>query len=195
MSVLETAVGGGALLAEPILAWRAWTLNEGRRGCGPLLQPIADSNRSWPVREPARAACPRRIHLAPAFDCTCGLHATRGPDLLRRARDPAVVGTVALWGRIVEHDHGYRAAFAYPQRLRLICHLCFWQWGVDGAPADLVTRRRRGRLVPLCLDHVELSNRYGYRTPHLVPADEVEQALLSNYAVDVLRTNPAAAAA
>lgn len=194
MSVLEAGLGCGTTLTEPIIAWRAWTLHEGRHGHEPLLRPIGRSDRVWPVGTPASATCPRRLHVAPDFDCRCGLHATRTPDLLRRARDPAVVGTVALWGRIVEHDHGYRAAFAYPQRLRLICYLCFWQWGIDGSSADLVTRRRRRRLVPLCLDHVELSNRYGYRTPNLVPADEVEGALLSNYAVDVLRTNLAAAA-
>ena len=49
-------------------------------------------------------------------------------DHLRRTRCPAVLGRVALWGRVIEHEHGYRARFAYPQRLRLICQFCFWQW-------------------------------------------------------------------
>jgi hypothetical protein len=194
VSVVEASLQRESVITEPILAWRAWTLHVGRGQSGPLLRPIGDSRRTWPAREPASASCPRRTHDAPGFSCTCGLHATRTPDLLRRARDPAVVGSVALWGRIVEHVHGYRAALAYPQRLRLICYLCFWQWGIDEAAADLVTCLRRGRLVPLCLDHVELSNRYGYPTPSLVPASEVEGALLSNYAVDVLRTNIAAVA-
>ena len=26
----------------------------------------------------------------------------------------AAVGLVALWGRVIEHEHGYRAQFAYP---------------------------------------------------------------------------------
>ena len=192
MGLIEAAPWTDIILPEPIVAWRSWTLH--RSADGPRLRPIGDSNRVWPIRERASAICPRRIHDAPGFDCRCGLHATRSPDLLRRARNPAVVGTVALWGRIVEHEHGYRAAFAYPQRLRLVCYLCIWQWGIDGSPADLVTRLRRNRLVPLCLDHVELSNRYGYGTPNLVPAQDVESTLLSDYAVDLLRTNVAAAA-
>ncbi len=28
-----------------------------------------------------------------------------------------VFGEVSLWGRVVVHEHGYRAAFAYPKRL------------------------------------------------------------------------------
>jgi hypothetical protein len=28
-------------------------------------------------------------------------------------------GQVALWGRVVEHEHGYRGQFAYPVRLWL----------------------------------------------------------------------------
>jgi len=31
--------------------------------------------------------------------------------------DPGVFGTVALGGRIIEHERGYRAAVAYPQHL------------------------------------------------------------------------------
>ena len=29
----------------------------------------------------------------------------------------AAVGLVALWGRVIEHDYGYRAQFAYPVAL------------------------------------------------------------------------------
>jgi hypothetical protein len=116
----------------------------------------------------------------------CGLHATRDPLLLRQARDPAVIGRVALWGRIVEHDLGYRAAFAYPVRLTLVCVLCFWQRGLERSHADRVARLRGGRLVPLCDAHVEVANRYGYRTPHLLIADQVQQALLNSYAVEQL---------
>jgi hypothetical protein len=41
--------------------------------------------------------------------------------------------------------------------------------------------------VPLCEEHVELSRRYGYPSRRLAGADEMEGALLSTYAVDVLR--------
>lgn len=35
-----------------------------------------------------------------------------------------VIGQIALWGRIAEHEHGYRAQFAYP-------HKFVWAHGVD----------------------------------------------------------------
>ncbi len=104
------------------------------------------------------------------------------------ARDPAVAGTVGLWGRIVEHEHGFRAEFGYPQRLMLVCCLCFWVRGTGRSVPDTVVRLRGGRLVPLCDEHVELCRRYGYPVRHLLPAADVEGALLSTYAVDVLRT-------
>jgi hypothetical protein len=109
-------------------------------------------------------------------------------DLLRRTRDPAALGSVALWGRVVEHARGYRAEFGYPQRLRLICYLCFCLWGTrTPSGCAVVVRHRGGRMVPLCEPHLELSWRYGYRTPRLLEARAVEQALLDTYVVDLLR--------
>lgn len=100
-----------------------------------------------------------------------------------------MLGTVALWGRAVEHEAGWRAAFAYPQRLRLVCYLCFSLWGTHSpSGCRVVVRHRGGRMVTLCEPHLELSRRYGYRIPRLLPAEVVESSLLSTYAVDLLRT-------
>ncbi|HET9248701.1 MAG TPA: hypothetical protein VFP13_02005 [Actinomycetota bacterium] len=176
-------------LVEPIHAWRTWTLVGSRDGAVVRLAPIAGDGRPWPPRRPARSLCTRRrSHLRPELDCTCGLHAVTDPDDLRRARDPAVLGTVALWGTIVEHERGFRAALAYPQRLRLLCYLCFSLWGRLGpGGCEVVVRHRGGRMVPLCEPHLELSRRYGYRVPRLLPARSIESTLLSTYAVDPLR--------
>jgi hypothetical protein len=177
-------------LSEPIRAWRTWTLAGSADGSEVRLLPLFGERRPWPVRGPARASCSRRgRHAVPGLDCTCGLYATHGLDGLRRSRDPAVLGTVALWGRVVEHAAGYRAEYAYPQRLRLVCFVCFWREGPDHGPdCEVVARRRGGRLVPLCARDLELCRRYGYPIRRLLPARAVEQQLLSAYAVDVLRT-------
>jgi hypothetical protein len=99
-----------------------------------------------------------------------------------------VLGTVALWGRIVEHEHGFRAALAYPQRLRLLCYLCFTLWGSNGpGDCEVVGRHRGGRMVPLCGPHLELSRRYGYHLPTILSARTIESELLATYAVDLLR--------
>jgi hypothetical protein len=34
--------------------------------------------------------------------------------------DLVAIGEVSLWGRVVGHDAGYRAQFAYPRRILLI---------------------------------------------------------------------------
>lgn len=125
----------------------------------------------------------------PHPDCSCGLYGVGDPDDLRQTRDPAVLGTVAFWGRIVVHERGYRAELGYPQRLRLVCYLCFALWG-GHAPSEcvVVVRHRGGRMVPLCEPHLELSRRYEYRIRRTLPAALVESTLLATYAVDPLRS-------
>ena len=97
-----------------------------------------------------------------------------------------MIGTVALWGRVIEHENGFRAEFAYPQRLRLVCHVCIWRYGLHQADCDVVARMERGRLVPLCGNHLDLSRRCGLRFRSVEPAHEVNSALLGEYAVDPL---------
>jgi hypothetical protein len=185
-----------AVLAEAIDAWRTWTLVGSRDGLDVRLFPIAGTGKAWPAREPVLGRCARRRnHHVPAVDCTCGIHATHAIDILRRTRDPSVLGTVALWGRVAEHDHGWRAEFGYPQRVALICQLCFWQRGAAASACDVVVRHRGGRMVPLCVPHLDLCRRYGYPVRRVLEAGTVERALLGAYAVDVLRWSVSAAKA
>src|SRR4029453_14707800 len=183
---LETPV---VTLTEPIQAGRTWTLTGSRDGSDVRLMPLAGDGRPWPPRRPAVASCTRhRSHVRPEFGCTCGLHAVGHPKHPRPTRGPGVPGTVALWGRIVEHEHGFRAAIAYPQRLRLLCYLCFSLWGRHGpGDCEVVVRHRGGKMAPLAGPHLELSQRYDYRMPRILPARPVESALLAAYAVDPLR--------
>ena len=104
----------------------------------------------------------------------------------RRTRSPSVLGTVALWGRIVQHDRGYRAELAYPQRLRLTCFLCVVDHGLESERPTFVARMRRGRLVPLCDAHLELARRYRLPMLDVLNGRTVERALLDAYGVDPL---------
>jgi hypothetical protein len=91
----------------------------------------------------------------------------------------AAIGQVSLWGRLVEHSRGYRAAAAYPTRIRLVCVACLSEG--RGEPAAVVDRDAsadRTRLRPLCEAHAE-----GRTLP---PARRVEHALLGAYQVDVV---------
>lgn len=57
---------------------------------------------------------------APCLDHGCGIYARthRLPVTYVTTGPRAVVGLVAMWGRVIEHEQGYRAQFAYPVALR-----------------------------------------------------------------------------
>ena len=172
---------------EPIVAWRAWALTGHRDGTELLLRPVAGRSRPWRPREPAEAACKHaRLHGAPNVDCSCGLHGTHDVEILRRTRCPAVLGRVAFWGRVIEHELGYRAQFGYPQRLTLVCQFCFWLWGPHGTRPAVVGWLQRDELIPFCWPHLEQAQRYGMEPRRLLPADEIDLRLRETYAVDLL---------
>jgi hypothetical protein len=80
---------------------------------------------AWPAAAPLVARCDLHAHDAPDERCTCGIHAARSPDdvttYLRGRDDPRtvarVVGRVRVWGRVVEHERGWRASHALPLEL------------------------------------------------------------------------------
>jgi hypothetical protein len=185
---LDVASDSEAIQRDPIVAWRAWTLTGRADGTHLRLRPVAGPRLPWPPLRPARAACKQaRLHRAPDPQCSCGLHGTRDVEPLRHTKNPTVLGTVALWGRVIEHELGYRAEFAYPQRLRLVCLLCFWQRDRRAAEPDRVAFIERGRMLPLCGEHLETAATYGLQTRDSRDAGEIELALRSTYAVDLLR--------
>ena len=172
---------------EPIVAWRAWALTGHRDGTELLLRPVAGRSRPWRPMEPAEAACKHaRLHGAPNVDCSCGLHGTHDVEILRRTRCPAVLGRVAFWGRVIEHELGYRAQFGYPQRLALVCQFCFRLWGPHGTRPAVVGWLQRDELIPFCWPHLEQAQRYGMEPRRLLSADEVDLRLRETYAVDML---------
>lgn len=174
---------------EPIVAWRAWALTGKRDGTDLLLRPVAGRSRPWKPLEAAEAACKHaRLHGAPNVDCSCGLHGTHDVDILRRTRTPAVLGRVALWGRVIEHELGYRAQFGYPQRLTLVCQFCFWQWGIHGSKPAILGWFPRDELVPLCWAHLQIAQRYGMEPRRLISAPDIDVRLRDTYAVDALGT-------
>jgi hypothetical protein len=172
---------------EPILAWRAWALTGRRDGTDLLLRPVVGRARPWKPLEPAKAACKHaRLHAAPHLACSCGLHGTHEVEILRRTRTPAVLGRVALWGRVIEHDLGYRGEFGYPQRLALVCQFCFWVWGPVGSHPAVVGWFPRDEMIPLCWAHLEVAQRYGMEPRRLLPAADIDVRLRETYAVDAL---------
>ncbi len=115
---------------EPIVGWRTWlVLLEGEDFR--LRSVVFDA--LWPPRRELVARCLRRSlpwhgrseHVPPARRCRCGIYAAKEPEdaasyLEGRSWGDAlsvqrVIGTVSLWGRVVECKHGWRASHAYPR--------------------------------------------------------------------------------
>ncbi len=184
-------------VVEPITGWRTWNLSDDPVS-GPVLHPVGPGVDTWWPRQPLRARCGatpilslfRPPHDAPAPGCTCGIYAARSLQALDRPRPawppPPVVGTVSLWGRVIEHERGWRAAFAYPARLRLVCAMCAWFEPGPGKPVTV--HGFGGRLYTLCEVH-----RGGIQVPdgrRTMPADldpgELQERLLEAYAVELL---------
>jgi hypothetical protein len=120
---------------EPIEGWRAWLVDPGPEG--PVLQSVVRLG-DWRPGHPLVGACAERryavpehrppvlAHDAPSRHCGCGIHAhrlleeaayyTEGPS---RRQLVTAIGTVALWGSVIEGTEGWRASHAYPVRLNL----------------------------------------------------------------------------
>lgn len=167
---------------EPIIGWRAWTL----RGWGGELRlaPVVQT-QSWRPRRPFRASCHAQSpgkHRAPEWTCTCGVYALSRLGALVSSYGVrgklAVVGSVALWGTVIVHASGYRAEFAYPDRIRLVCPRCLTERR-SGIP-DRLFRGRGSLWVPACAEHAPPS---GVRS---LPAGLVQERLLAVYGVELL---------
>ena len=153
---------------EPLSAWRLWEV-EDIDGSPRLRSLYRDS--FWPVGAPLEACCEaqrlrlpcRPRHAAPTETCSCGIYGAPF-ELIRRklAIDEDlppgclfVLGSVSLWGEVLECERGWRAALAYPSHL-------FVPLGFPGAaeravgledygvPVDLVATRT----ISGALDHV-----------------------------------------
>jgi hypothetical protein len=187
---------------EPIVGWRTWDLSEGRDD--PLLHPVGSGVDVWTPRERLTARCGvkpylaifRRPHDAPDRACRCGIYAARSLEDFDRPRPawppPPVVGTVSLWGRIVEHERGWRAAFAYPARLRLVCSMCAWFEPGPGTPVTV--HAFLDRLYTLCELHrggIEVPDTRR-SSPTDIDPDALQARLLGAYAVDLLPAEPVA---
>ena len=100
---------------SPVRAYRTWCVLA--TDSGPRLMSGIKGFDMWEPGAPLRARCShaRDAHRSPSWTCTCGIYASKRPD----ARRPYgwVAGEVAMWGRVIEHAHGYRAEFARPSAL------------------------------------------------------------------------------
>jgi hypothetical protein len=103
---------------ETTVGWRVWRLAGPYVHEGPLMSTFMTS--IWPAGVAMKACCG-----SDNAEMRHGIHAfvSRGQaeeyfgEQSRGKTTPHVIGEVSLWGRVVLHERGYRAQFAYPRRL------------------------------------------------------------------------------
>jgi hypothetical protein len=120
---------------EPLLGWRAWKVwapLAGSDSCPAFSSVILDT--PWTPRR--RVSAEHSFDLGAKcrglleMDCSCGVYAftdaieafiyltTVRDRLLGRSIEVAL-GTVSLWGKVVECERGYKAQYAYPRHIYL----------------------------------------------------------------------------
>lgn len=113
---------------SPIVGYRVWRWNA--TGLKSL------NGEPWNAHQPLSAVCraDARGSIAglsnathnpselPYFSCTCGVYAAKTIEHLRQCgyKRFGVHGEVYLWGKLVEHERGWRAEFAYPKTFVLV---------------------------------------------------------------------------
>jgi len=104
-------------MSEPLIAYRIWHINGDSK-----LYPLTRY-------EPWEYGNIVETDEIPTIESSCrqrGIHAWKNMgdliEYLNPNRYPVIhiIGRVALWGKIVEHQFGYRAQFAYPHSLDMI---------------------------------------------------------------------------
>ena len=142
------------ILREPIVGWRQWNFMY------PHFLANLGNDTIYVPREKIEAHCEeystigtlglRKDHSeqqAPHLTCTCGIYAYKEkPRLLREIRNiysglRLVYGEINLWGKVIEHEDGYRAQFGYPKRLwctPAIEPLAGWIGYVYGVPCEVM---------------------------------------------------------
>lgn len=137
-------------MISPVVGWRTWSAVRDPRTGWRLDSPAYA--QAWPAGTAATARCrrdeddpkaARRTHRAPEHRCRCGIYGAHEPELAcgflsflytpaHERIEIAVIGTVALWGTVVESERGWRASHAYPEQLWLPCAEQDRSWAPPG---------------------------------------------------------------
>lgn len=96
------------------VGWRGWVQ---------VAQPgfLISMRMVWLHEERTEAVCRGERHEGedvPGVGCNCGIYAFKTPERVFREgyHKQAILGEVWLWGKVIEHTQGWKAAYAYPKK-------------------------------------------------------------------------------
>lgn len=106
---------------EPIIAWRVWKVDLKTN----LLTSVYMRDVIWqPGNVIQSDKLPNFEGATPVNNQSFGIHTWKtlqgALQYVSEWTMPCIVGTVSIWGHIVEHKDGYRAEFAYPDKLQIL---------------------------------------------------------------------------
>ncbi len=161
---------------SPIVGYRVWQWDA--TGLRSL------NGEKWVAHQPLSAVCradtsgsiaglSKATHNPaelPDFSCTCGVYAAKTIEHLHQCgyKKFGVHGEVYLWGKVVEHERGWRAQFAYPKTLFLAADTI--PFSLLEINARLKTLAEFGTDIFLLRDHERVAlwrNGSGYDAPGL----------------------------
>ncbi len=118
------------IATDPIVGWRYWLLDFNFDP--PVLRSSFFTKEFvWPSCRRFTATCVGYhpvAHPSPKLSCSCGIFACETKDQARKAArnriqlynaQIPVWGEVSLWGRVLDHEEGWRGQHGYPLSLRL----------------------------------------------------------------------------
>ena len=106
----DAALGEARIGAGEIIGWRCWRLRNG------LLTSVFVSY-VWHPDIFERSSTKRYGHEDRPLGSNLGYHAFRDKEQAEREASwhgwyPAVIGCVAMWGEVIEHQYGWRSEYA-----------------------------------------------------------------------------------
>jgi hypothetical protein len=107
----DAALGDPRIRAGEIVGWRIWKL------CNGFLDSVFVTY-TWRPGVFERSSCKRREYDRSGYYENFGYHAFKERDRAEREASmythwwPCVIGSVAMWGEVIEHEHGWRSEYA-----------------------------------------------------------------------------------
>lgn len=111
---------------KPIIGYRLWDLIEFTKDEKMILTSYTSESQWIPGKIMEADKLPNFIPTISGYgDKKChGIHAFKNINdalhYIQLSEVPTILGTVYLWGTIIEHEKGYRAQFAYPCSLEFL---------------------------------------------------------------------------
>jgi|GEM_PF-5343762 len=140
----------------------------------------------WSPKSANCAKCDKCKH-APTKKCQCGYNAFSLDYPLKAMETEflyptaTIIGEVYGWGRVIQHQHGWRSQYSFPRRISIICTWCLY---VDWVLTRTTVVVKQKNIFDswgngVCIEHSkDVHNEMG-----IFPAEKVESTLLKRYQV------------